>query len=266
MPPIPFAKLQATGNDYILVEASLAGRMNFRSLARQITHRKYGVGADGLLLLSIHPVHHLQMRIINPDGSEAEMCGNGIRCFALYVWRHRLARQKVLHIHTRAGLKRVWRHASTIWVDMGELRGKVKEVLFRWNQESYPLYATRAVGNPHAVLFVEDEEAWKSVPLETLGSGIENLPVFPRKTNVEIVNIRSPDRARVRVWERGVGETLACGSGACAIAYIGHVRRLFSSSVRFDLPGGSLRVCRENGHYLLGGDAHLICEGTWMAE
>jgi len=266
MPSIPFAKLQATGNDYILVEAPHLGKMDCRSLARQITHRKYGVGADGFLLLSVPSTPPFQMRIFNPDGSEAEMCGNGIRCLALYIWKHRLSRKKILHIHTRAGLKRVWRHASTIWVDMGELKGEVTKVPFRWNRKSYSLYTTRAVGNPHAVLFLEDGETWKSVPLETLGSGIETLPVFPQRTNVEIVHIRNPDRAQVRVWERGVGETLACGTGACAIAYIGHTRHLFRASVRFDLPGGSLRVRRVNGHYLLGGDAHLICEGTWIAE
>jgi diaminopimelate epimerase len=281
--PLRFYKLQGAGNDFVLLDA-LAQPLpehDFASLARRLCDRRFGVGADGLLV--VEPSHEAdyRMRILNADGSEATMCGNGIRCFARYLWEYRCPDAASLAIETGAGVRRVHRlSAERFQVEMGTPKimpsppispspnslgeGEYAAPLSHSVGEGLGVRATFVhTGAPHLVLFVDSVDAF---PLETAGAALERHPQFPDRVNVSVAQVDAPNRVRARVWERGAGATLACGTGACAIVVAGvHTGRL-ERTVQVQMPGGMLQVeWRADDTLWLTGEAVLVYEGVWRA-
>jgi len=228
-----FTKVHGLGNDFILVNG-LNGKLNpdqFPTLAVKICDRHFGVGADGLVLLLPSHTADVRMRIFNSDGSEPEMCGNAIRCVAKYLYERGLVEQDKIRVETFAGtitpeIVAQGGVVKLVRVDMGEPRlqreqipmagppGKVLDEPLEVDGIDYRVTAV-SMGNPHCVIFVPDVDR---VSLQQAGPRIENHPAFPRKVNVEFVQILNRDEVRMKVWERGAGETMACGTGACAAA------------------------------------------------
>jgi diaminopimelate epimerase len=278
---VKFSKLQATGNDFVLMncfEEPLTD-VPLDVLARNICDRHFGIGADGLLLLLPSKIANFRMRIFNSDGSEAEMCGNGIRCFALYLYEHGLWEDKNIDIETLAGVKRVkmfleGKKVEGVRVGMGNpifqresipIKGKdnplnmsLRAAGRRWEVSAL------SMGNPHCVILVDDVEHF---PVEKVGPEIENHPLFPHRTNVEFVEVLNRDELKIRVWERGVGETLGCGTGACASLVVTALKGLTNRSARIHLKGGDLFVeWQESGEVFLSGPAEEVFQGEVKLE
>jgi len=275
-----FTKMQGTGNDFILVDARKL-EADWTRLAVAMCERHFGVGADGLILVLDSKVADFRMRIFNADGSEAEMCGNGLRCFAKYVIEQGLAPKdsRELTVETLAGINRVRPQVvggsvASVQVGMGVpklkateipvLAGAVDRVL------DYPLIVDGrevrvtcvSMGNPHAVCFVDQSVA--DFPLAELGPKVEHHPIFPNRVNFEVACVLNRTQIEGRVWERGVGETLACGSGACAIAVAARLHDYVGNEIDITLPGGVLRLAWDGvGEVLLGGPAETVFEGVW---
>jgi diaminopimelate epimerase len=281
--PLRFYKLQGAGNDFVLLDtlAQPLPECDFASLARRLCDRRFGVGADGLLLVEPSQVADFCMRIFNADGSEATMCGNGVRCFARYLWEYRRPDAASLAIETGAGIRRVHRLcAERFQVEMGTPKimpsppispspnslgeGEYAAPLSHSVGEGLGVRATFVhTGAPHLVLFVDSVDAF---PLETLGPRLEHAPEFPDRVNVSVAQVDAPNRALARVWERGAGATLACGTGACAIVVAGVLTGRLERTVQVQMPGGVLEVeWRADDTLWLTGDAVLVFEGVWQA-
>ena len=284
-----FAKIQATGNDFIVIDAR-GTKHNWVEVAKAMCNRHFGVGADGLLLLLPSEIADFKMRIFNPDGSEAETCGNGLRCFAKYVIENGLieADERELMIETLAGIKKLRPQiedgrVSRVQVSMGVPKLKTEDIPVVVEQSrgtldiTLPLCYTVTVsgrslplrlvsmGNPHAVCFVD--ESVSEFPLAEFGPEIECHPSFPQRTNFEIANIVNREQVTARIWERGVGETLSCDSGACAIAVAARLCAYVTSPVDITLPGGILSVeWSEEGEVLLAGPVEQVFTGEWSEE
>ena len=279
-----FSKLQATGNDFILVDVRDV-EQDWESLARAMCQYHFGVGSDGLILVQDSQVADLRMRIFNPDGSEAEICGNGLRCFAKYVNEHNVIHKANLAIETSSGIRNVKAYISGNQINKAEVNMGIPEfrpeqipVRFVIASEAkqspmldYSLEVNGeklnltllSMGNPHAVSFVSQPVS--SFPLDELGPLVENHPVFPKRINFEIARILSRERIEARVWERGVGETLACGSGACAIVVAAQLLGGVDSQVDIILPGGVLTISWDGtGEVLLAGPVEEVFDGEWI--
>lgn len=274
-----FIKLQATGNDFVLIDARRMKR-DWSALAKAMCHRNFGVGADGLLLILPSKAADFYMRMFNPDGSEAEACGNGLRCAARYAKESGLARGAEIRIETPAGIKRLQtRGRKSIQVAMGKpilAPSAIPVIVGRTGARAtapvidYPLAIGKmklkitcvSIGNPHAVCFLE--QPVDDFPLAEVGPKVERHPMFPNRVNFEIVNVISQSKLRARVWERGAGETLSCGTGACAIAVAARLKKLTDNPVDIILPGGTLTVDWDGrGEVLLSGPAEVVFEGKW---
>ncbi len=278
-----FLKMHGLGNDFVVLAQFTELPQNAEQLAIQICNRKFGVGADGLVFILPSNSADVRMRIMNADGTEAEQCGNAIRCVAKYVYDYQLVKNNFLTIQTEAGIQRVELHldekgerVSSVTVDMGEpiLEGKlipsaldqsliidqaitVGDKIFK--------YTAVSMGNPHAIIYVEDTS---SFPVEEWGPQIEVDPLFPKKTNVEFVTVLSDGHVKMRVWERGVGETLACGTGACATAVASVLNEKTKRAVTVSLKGGDLYIewNEEDNHVYMSGEATEVFHGTIMVE
>jgi diaminopimelate epimerase len=274
-----FVKLQATGNDFVLIDARRMKR-DWSALAKAMCHRNFGVGADGLLLILASKVADFYMRMFNPDGSEAEACGNGLRCAARYAEDNGLAKGPEIKIETPAGIKILRNQGKkSIQVAMGKPIVAPSAIPVIVEREGacatapvmdYPLAIGKmklkvtcvSIGNPHAVCFLEQPVA--DFPLAEVGPKVEYHPMFPNRVNFEIVNVISRSKLRARVWERGAGETLSCGTGACAIAVAAKLKKLTDSPVDIILPGGTLTVDWDGkGEVLLSGPAEEVFRGEW---
>lgn len=252
---IPFEKMHGLGNDFVVIDARTAPLALSSGDAARIADRRLGIGCDQLIILEPSPKGgDVFMRIRNNDGSEAGACGNATRCIADKVM-HELGKKRVV-VETIAGLLETTRAANDfVTVDMGPVHTDWRSIPLAQEMDTLHLGieagmlkdpAAVNVGNPHANFFVDDVDA---VPLEQLGPLIENHPLFPERTNVQAVQVLSPERIRVRVWERGAGMTLASGSSACATAINAHRRGLTGRKVEVVLDGGSLFVeWREDNH------------------
>jgi len=272
-----FTKWQGCGNDFAMIdclETSL-GR-DYASLGRELCDRHYGIGADGILVAEPSDKADFRMRIINADGSEAEMCGNGIRCFARYLYDYKRTEKAEFTVETGAGilvprLQLEGGMVAGVMVDMGQpiLEGDkipvkgfgssrvVNEPLEVEGQE-YKMTCV-SMGNPHCVIFVEDAE---SFPIAKLGASFERHEAFPRKTNTEFVTVRDRQHLRMRVWERGAAVTLACGTGSCATLVAGVLTGQTDRKAEIELDGGCLFVeWAENNHIFMTGPAELVYEG-----
>lgn len=265
-----FVKMHGAGNDFVVIDSrDAAARRTTPALARALGDRNRGVGFDQLAEIRPHDQADYALDFWNADGSEAGACGNASRCVADLVMRQ-LGRDRV-RFSTRRGILAAERVAGQVHVNMGPPQLAWDEVpLSRaMDTDALPLDGAPAavgMGNPHCVFFVPDAD---TVALETLGPGIEHDPLFPQRTNVEFASPIAPDHLRMRVWERGAGVTLACGSGACAVAVAAHRRGLTGRRVTLDLDGGRLVVdWRDDGVWMTGPVARVFdgrLSPDWLA-
>ncbi len=264
-----FFKMHGLGNDFAIFEGRGAPLTLSEAQIRAFGDRKTGIGFDQLVIIDTPktPETDAFLRIYNADGSEVGACGNATRCIALLLLEE-TGRERVL-LETKAAKLAAWRTGGKITVDMGLARIGWKEIPLKQEEDTISLSIAEGIlkapvavnmGNPHAVFFV-DQVA--EVPLETLGPNVEHDPLFPEKVNVEAVEVISRDRIRMRVWERGVGITQACGTGACAAAVAGVRRGLTDRQVQVVLDGGVLDIeWRESdGHVLMTGDVAMVYQG-----
>lgn len=260
-----FTKMQALGNDYVCLDLTRKQPGEELSrLARALTDRHFGVGGDGLLCVLPGSEGRLRMGLYNADGSRAAMCGNGIRCLAAYAWSHGLAEEgRPLAVETDAGLRTLTAVPGGIRVEMG--RPELGESLvLKAAGRSWRIRPV-SMGNPHAVIFAPSlDYVW----LERVGPELERHSAFPERTNVELVEVVAPDLLRMRVWERGCGETMACGTGACAAFAAAVSSSLVVRQGSVELPGGvlSLEWPDPNGPIYLEGPASTVFEGEWPGE
>ncbi len=277
-----FTKLQGAGNDFVLVEAG-GKRLNWSKLAVAMCQRHFGIGADGLLLLSSDK-NGLKMRMFNPDGSEAEACGNGLRCLVKYALEKGVVSAKAAEIpvETIAGVRKARLHTvgnkTVIQTSMGEPKFGAKDIPVTLEATAEPILdylltiegrklalSFVSMGNPHAVYFLERSVA--DFPLAQIGPKVERHPMFPKRTNFEVARVLKRNLIEARVWERGAGETLACGSGACAIAVIAKLHGYTDNKVEIKLPGGTLSVeWSGKGEVYLSGQAEIVFSGEWPDE
>ncbi len=285
-----FTKLQGAGNDFALVETADTAR-NWSHLAVSICNRHFGVGADGLILLMPSDRVDYKMRIFNADGSEAEACGNGLRCLVRYVLERGLVANrgaKELLIETVAGIRKakiteVVGRPAEIRVSLGVPKFAAKDIpvleegsaglVDIKSMLSYTVTVCSrklklnfvSMGNPHAIHFSSQLVA--SFPLAQLGPRVEHHKMFPKRTNFEVARVLSREQIEARVWERGVGETLACGSGAAAVAVAAQLNGLVDDRVTIELPGGTLEVVWDGiSEVFLGGPAEMVFTGRWLGE
>jgi len=256
-----FVKSHGIGNDFVIIEDTEG--YDISGLARLLCDRHFGVGADGLLVYEGSSIADFRMRMFNPDGTEAEMCGNGIRCITLYGYKKNP--KKAFKVETKIGVldcEVTSTDPFKVKVNMGQPR-EIRPHSLRLDDKIFDLTLV-SMGNPHAINFVEDVY---SIPLRDLGPKIENHPDFPNRTNVEFVQVVDKNHLVVRVWERGAGETLACGSGACAVAVASIVNNHTDNLVEVVLPGGKLSIewDRERGIFMEG-PAEEVFKGTLNEE
>jgi len=274
-----FIKMHGLGNDFVFLDHfSVSVDEDYSKLAKKLCHRQFGIGGDGLIVILPSKVADARMRIINSDGTEPEMCGNGIRCFARYVYDQGIVLHNPMRVETLAGVMTIQLNLKEdqvegVRVDMGEpilradlipvlaqgepVMGAILEVLGETFQ-----YTAVSMGNPHCIIFVEDLAA---LDFERLGPAIEKHVLFPRKTNVEFIEVNSPQDITMKVWERGAGPTLACGTGACASAVAAMLNQKTERSVTVHLPGGDLLIeWGVDNHVYMTGPATYVFKGEWL--
>ena len=277
-----FTKMHGIGNDYVYVETfSQKAPSDPSKLAIAVSDRHIGVGSDGLILIGPSERADARMRMFNADGSEGEMCGNGVRCVAKYVHDHGIARKKRVTIETGRGvltldLEVVDGLAERIKVDMGPpiLLGREIPTLLaedppvnaRLEAAGRMLEVTAvSMGNPHAVVYVEDVAKY---PVEEVGAALEAHAAFPRRVNAHFVEVIGAGEVRMRTWERGSGITLACGTGACAVCVAGVLTGRTGRKILAHLPGGDLELewAGEDGSVFMTGGATEVFQGEWPGE
>lgn len=272
---IPFVKMQALGNDFVLIDCMKDRSAIHPELIRMLCDRRRGIGADQLLVLSPSKKADCRMRIFNADGGEVEMCGNGVRCVAKYLGSRGLVSGNEQEIETLAGVIRPRLEGDRIVVDMGRPGLEARDIPVR-------LAASRVIdrevtvggggqritcvsmGNPHCVIYVDDLER---CPVQSLGPRIESDPLFPQRVNVEFVKVVSRELISMRVWERGAGETTACGTGACAAVVASCLNAKTQRDVTVRLPGGELTVkWAEDDRVFMSGPAEEVFSGEIEVE
>ena len=276
---IKFTKMQGLGNDYVYMDAIHQKIENESSLAQFVSNRHFGIGSDGLILICKSDVADFKMRMFNSDGSEAEMCGNGIRCVGKFVYDKGLTDKTTVTIETLAGIKTLELNTKegkveTVKVDMGEPILSPKEIPVISDEEPVKNLMLEAegrkfkftcvsMGNPHAITEVENTEKFD---VEKYGKVLEVDKAFPNKTNVEFIQIIDKNHVKMRVWERGAGETLACGTGACATAVACYINGKTDRNVEVELLGGKLYIewNEENNHIFMTGPAVTVFEGELL--
>lgn len=274
-----FTKMQGIGNDYVYVNCLQETIENPSELAKKISDRHYGVGSDGLIMINPSDKADFEMEMYNADGSRGEMCGNGIRCVAKYVYDYGLTDKTSISVETLAGIKYLDMTVEDgkvvlVKVDMGKPMLRPEEVPVVSEKEEVidePItvdgqeYRMTCVsmGNPHAAVFIDQDV--KEFPLETVGVKFENHERFPKRVNTEFVNVLDRHTAQMRVWERGSGETLACGTGACAVAVACALNGLTEDEVTVKLLGGDLQIKwdREKNTVYMTGPAEVVFDGEW---
>lgn len=272
--------MHGIGNDYVYINC-FEEKVEFpEKLAVSISDRHKGIGSDGLVLIMPSDVADFQMRMFNPDGSESQMCGNASRCVGKYVFDKGLTQKTQISLETKAGIKQLHLYPENgkikkVSVDMGEpiLRATDIPVLasgkrvvnesIDFNPEQYKITCV-SMGNPHAVIFKEKID---KLVLDYIGKKIELSEMFPERTNVEFVEVLSLQKANVRVWERGTGETQACGTGACAVLVAGVLTGRLERKAIIKLPGGELQIewDKVNNHIYMTGEAVTVFEGELLA-
>ncbi len=278
---LEFTKMEGLGNDFVIIddrETAIETTVSYPDLAVKLCDRHFGVGADGIILILPSQDHDFKFRIFNSDGSSAQMCGNGMRCVARYVYEKQIFSQKTMQVDTLAGtvvpevLVDENGAVISVRVDMGEPVLACEKIPFQSETETavdLPLTVGDAIfqitavsmGNPHAVTFVDDVDA---VDIKTIGPRIETHDRFPEKTNVEFIEVVSPTELKMKVWERGAGITLACGTGACASLVAAHLTGRADTRAVIHLDGGDLQIFwdKQTNHLFKEGPANYAFEGT----
>lgn len=274
-----FTKMQGLGNDYVYVNCLKEKIQNPSELAKKISDRHFGVGSDGLIMINPSDKADFEMEMYNADGSRGEMCGNGIRCVGKYVYDYGLTDKTNISVETLGGIKHLELYVEEgkvvrVKVDMGHPILKPSEIPVVADGEqavdepievegkAYRMTCV-SMGNPHAVVFVDTD--LKELPLESIGPKFENHKRFPNRVNTEFVRVIDRHTAQMRVWERGSGETLACGTGACAVAVACALNGLTESEVTVQLLGGDLEIQWEKNSdtVYMTGPAEVVFDGVW---
>ncbi|MBI5892159.1 MAG: diaminopimelate epimerase [Deltaproteobacteria bacterium] len=284
-----FTKMHGLGNDFIVIDCRELDIPNLTDVMKKLSHRQFGIGFDQALILYNSNIADFKMDIYNADGGRVEMCGNGIRCFAKYIWDRNLSVKNELAIETLAGIikpkippnpplekgagypSKGWVGGDFVQVDMGEpilegrkipvnLDGKVIDYALHVGDEIF-LITSVSMGNPHCVIFVQDIDKF---PVKKIGAMIEKHPFFPKRTNVEFIQVINKKELKMRVWERGSGETLACGTGACASLVAANIKGLADREAVIHLLGGDLQInwSKEDNHVYMTGPAAEVFEGV----
>lgn len=274
-----FTKMHGTGNDYIYINGFEEQIENPAELSVKWSDRHKGIGSDGLVLILPSESCDFKMRMFNADGSESEMCGNASRCIGKYVYDNDMTTKTTITLETLAGVKVLQLFTGDdgkvdkVTVDMGEpiltaseipttiKKDRVINEPVAFNPTLQYNITTVSMGNPHAVIFTKDID---TLNLPLIGPQIENAPVFPNRTNTEFIEVQSKERIKMRVWERGSGETMACGTGACASVVAGVVNGLIARKTTVELLGGELEIewKEADNHVYLTGTATTVFEGT----
>ncbi len=280
-----FTKMHGCGNDYVYVDCTKEVISDIAATAVRVSDRHFGIGSDGLILIKSSEVADFEMDMYNADGSRGKMCGNGIRCVAKYVYDHGLTNKTEITVDTQAGIKTLQLtvcdgKVSKVRVDMGEpvlipqeipvkasvlgLADDRREAIvaqpFTVANSSYDITCV-SMGNPHCITFIDEDV--RSFPLEAIGSLFEKHELFPEGVNTEFVNIIDKEHLRMRVWERGSGETLACGTGACAVAVASYLNGFTGRKVDVELMGGHLEIVYDaaTNHVFMTGPATEVFSG-----
>ncbi|MBQ5386116.1 MAG: diaminopimelate epimerase [Lachnospiraceae bacterium] len=272
-----FTKMQGCGNDYVYVDCTKEALANPEQAAIFVSDRHFGIGSDGLILINPSKVADFEMAMYNADGSRSEMCGNGIRCVGKYVYDHGLTDKTTVTIETLAGIKTLELHVengkvASVRVNMGRPELHAAKVPVTFPEETMidepmeidgTIYQVTCVsmGNPHCVIFMDEDV--RQLDLEELGPKFENHVIFPKRTNTEFCNLLDKQHIRMRVWERGSGETLACGTGACATAVAAVLNGYTDNKVELQLRGGNLLIeyDRDAEEVYMTGPATTVFEG-----
>ncbi len=283
---LEFTKMQGIGNDYVYIDCTKKDLEKPEKISQIVSDRHFGIGSDGLILILNSKVADFKMEIYNADGSQAEMCGNGIRCVAKFVYDKGLTEKTKLKIETLAGIKELELNVEngkvkTVKVDMGEpileaekipvyIDEKMKSegitptsVIKNLKLEAYNqnfTFTCVSMGNPHAITFIDNVEKFD---VKKFGSVFEVAKAFPKKSNIEFVEIIDKENINMRVWERGSGETMACGTGSCASVVACILNNKTSNKVKVHLLGGELYIewNKENNHIYMTGPAEIVFEG-----
>ena len=280
-----FTKMHGCGNDYVYVDCTKEVIPDIAATAVRVSDRHFGIGSDGLILIKSSEVADFEMDMYNADGSRGKMCGNGIRCVAKYVYDHGLTNKTEITVDTQAGIKTLQLtvcdgKVSKVRVDMGEpvlipqeipVKASVLELAddrreaivaqpFTVANSSYDITCV-SMGNPHCITFIDEDV--RSFPLEAIGALFEKHELFPEGVNTEFVNIIDKEHLRMRVWERGSGETLACGTGACAVAVASYLNGFTGRKVDVELMGGHLEIVYDaaTNHVFMTGPATEVFSG-----
>lgn len=275
---IKFTKMHGLGNDYVYIDcySKEVDLGNISDLAKFMSNRHFGIGSDGIILICKSKVADFKMRMFNFDGSEAEMCGNGIRCIGKFVYDKGLTNKETVKVETLAGIKILKLNVKngkveTVRVDMGEPILEPKEIPVDFDEEPVKGLKINAIdrefdftcvsmGNPHAITLVENT---KKFDIEKYGPILEIDEHFPKRSNIEFIEVTDKNNVKMRVWERGAGETLACGTGACATAVACNINGLTDRKVNVELLGGTLEIewDEETNHVFMTGSATTVFEG-----
>ncbi len=281
-----FVKMEGIGNDYVYIDCTKEEIKNPHELAKKVSDRHFGIGSDGLILICNSDRADFKMKMFNSDGSEAEMCGNGIRCVGKFIYDNNLSKKEELSIETLAGIKKLKLNiqdnkVSTVTVDMGEPILKAQEIPIKnetkfksnegieYNKVNLNIkdvefeFTCVSMGNPHAVTYIENTD---NFDLEKYGKIAEIDEHFPKKVNAEFIQIIDKNNIKMRVWERGSGETLACGTGACASAVASYLNGLIDRNVNVHLLGGILNIKwnKEDNHIYMTGPATTVFTGDYI--
>lgn len=274
---IKFTKMHGLGNDYVYIDCTEEQKIkNISSLAQFISNRHFGVGSDGLILICKSDIADFKMRMFNYDGTEAEMCGNGIRCVGKFVYDKGLTKKDNITVETLAGIKKLKfnikeENVETVEVDMGEPilepdkvpviseEAIVKNLKIKARENEFK-FTCVSMGNPHAITIVDNT---KDFNIEKYGPVLEKDEHFPRRANIEFIELVDKNNIKMRVWERGAGETLACGTGACASVVACALNGYIENEANVELLGGTLKIRwdKENNHIYMTGPATTVFEG-----
>lgn len=274
---IKFTKMHGLGNDYVYIDCMNGQEIeDISTLAQFVSNRHFGIGSDGLILICKSDVADFKMRMFNYDGSEAEMCGNGIRCVGKFVYDKGLTNKETITVETLAGIKKLKFNikegkVQTVEVDMGKpiLEAKnipviseelpVKNLKIKIDDKEF-IFTCVSMGNPHAITIVDDV---KNFDIEKYGPILEVDRHFPKRANIEFIELVDKNNIKMRVWERGAGETLACGTGACASVVACNLNDYIENEANVELLGGTLNIKwnKENNHIYMTGTATTVFEG-----
>ena len=275
---IKFTKMEGLGNDYIYFDGIHQNIPLTTHFISQVSDRHFGIGSDGIIVILESDQYDFKMRMFNKDGSEGKMCGNGIRCFAKFVYDHHLTTKTFLQIETLSGVKSAYLtvengEVTFVKVDMGKPILNTKEIPCLFDKETMinepivindqVIYLTSlSMGNPHTVTYMDN----LNFDIEKIGPELEKSYLFPESVNTEFVEVIDRQHLKMRVWERGSGETMACGTGACAVMFASYINGLCESHVKVELLGGTLDISYEDGIIWMNGPANTCFEGTLRLE